>query len=109
MPDALQFAGDFAKRLLLGRSPETPKYGYVNPTYPTWHEKYGQPVPGFNPRTGSLAPASLSPLDATTLEFRRNMVYDQPGMQMYPGYNPYIDEMVEKEKTGPYSWERPNR
>ncbi len=76
------------------------KEGYVNPTYPVGDPRYGEAVVDF---MGD--PYSLSPQRARTLELRRNMEYDRGGLQMYPGYDMGVDQIVEREKTGPYSYE----
>jgi len=90
----------FLYNLLLkkfGIVPE-PQYGQTNPTFPPGHPRYGQPMKNY---LGE--PASLSPMQRNTLELRRNYFYDKPGLQMYPGYDSYIDELMLQEKYGPAS------
>jgi hypothetical protein len=88
----------FLYNLLLkkfGVVPE-PQYDRTNPTFPPGHPRYGQPWEDYSGK-----PASLTPMRRNTLELRRNYFYDKPGLQMYPGYDPYIDELMLQEKYGP--------
>ena len=73
-----------------------PQYGRVNPTFPAGHQRYGQPMKGLAGET-----PSLGEMQRNTLELRRNYLHDRPGMQMYPGYDPYIDELILQERFGP--------
>jgi hypothetical protein len=87
----------------LGIVPEA-QIGGVNPTYPAGDPRYGRPVmeKTYIPDKGRYEdrPASLTPLEANTLELRRNMVLDRDGMQMYPGYDERIDEIIRRERAG---------
>lgn len=73
-----------------------PQYGQSNPTFPVGHPMYGRPM---NDAVRGMP--SLGDMQRNTLQLRRNSLYDRPGMQMLPGYDPYIDQLLLQEKAGP--------
>lgn len=75
--------------------------GRANPTYPTFHPDYGEPITKKNYFTGKTEPRSMNAHDMRTLELVRNRAYDRQGLQMMPGYAPIIEEIVRREKMGP--------
>lgn len=94
MGDAAAFLKNYMLQKL-GIIPE-PQYGQTNPTFPVGHPRYGQPMEGVY----GEAP-SLNDMQRTNLEFHRNRMYNRDGFQLYPGFDPYIDELQMQEQYGP--------
>lgn len=73
-----------------------PQYGQSNPTFPAGHPRYGQPMKGVYGET-----PSLNDMQRTNLEFRRNFMLGRDGFGLYPGFDPYIDELQMQDQYGP--------